>query len=150
MSMRTRCGRDVGIFLKASAPVDATETTSWPRPARQSSMSSRTRISSSTTRILDLGMRRFPSDRGCLVRRCVLSSESNLDRGPTGGVTLDDAPQLLDPGSDQAPAQGARAGEIHVCRDADSIVPDHEAKLFLSLVLATQVKRGRMTRPGGM
>src|SRR3989442_8636609 len=112
MSMRTRCGRDVGIFLKASAPVDATETTSWPRPARQSSMSSRTRISSSTTRILDLGMRTFPSDRGCLLLRCVLPSESNLDRGPTGGFTLDNAAQLLHHGSEQAPAPTTRAAQI--------------------------------------
>src|SRR2546428_4745802 len=96
-------------------------------------MSSRTRISSSTTRILDLGMRRFPSDRGCFVRRCVLSSESNLDRGPTGGLTLDDAAELLDQGSDQAAAQGARAAGVHVCGDNHSILPDDEARLFLSL-----------------
>jgi len=44
-----------------------------------------------------------------------LASESNLDRGPTGGLPLDDAAELLDQGSDQAPAQGARAVEIDVC-----------------------------------
>src|SRR2546428_958730 len=102
-------------------------------------MSSRTRISSSTTRILDLGMRRFPSDRGCLVRRCVLPSESNLNRGPPSGLTLDDAAELLDQGSDQAPAQGARAAEIHVCGYTHSIVPDDEAELFLSLGVEADV-----------
>src|SRR3989475_578835 len=150
MSMRTRSGRDVGIFLKASAPVDATETTSWPRPARQSSMSSRTRISSSTTRILDLGMRRFPCDRGCFVRRCVLPSESNLDRSPTRGLTLDDAAELLDQGSDQAPAQGARAAEIHVCGYTDSIVPDDEAELFLSLGVEADVNGAGVTEGEGV
>src|SRR5206468_1691486 len=150
MSMRTRSGRDVGIFLKASAPVDATETTSWPRPARQSSMSSRTRISSSTTRILDLGMRRFPCDRGCFVRRCVLPSESNLDRSPTSGLTLDDAAELLDQGSDQAPAQGARAAEIHVCGYTHSIVPDDEAELFLSLGVEADVNGARVTDREGV
>src|SRR3989442_5031502 len=96
-------------------------------------MSSRTRISSSTTRILDLGMRTFPSDRGCLVLRCVLPSESNLDRGPTGGFTLDDSAQPLDQGSDQAPAPRARAAEVHVCGDTNSIVPDEHAEIFLCL-----------------
>src|SRR3989442_7856926 len=102
------------------------------------------------TRILDLGMRSFPSDRGCPVRQCVLPSESNLDRGPTGGVTLDDAPELLDQGSDQAPAQRARAGEIHVCGDADSIVPDDEAELFLSLRVGSHGNCGRRNQPGSM
>src|SRR2546428_11603099 len=112
-------------------------------------MSSRTRISSSTTRILDLGMRRFPSDRGCLVRRCVLPSESNLNRGPPSGLTLDDAAELLDQGSDQAPAQGARAAEIHVCGYTHSIVPDDEAELFLSLGVEADVAGARVTARGG-
>src|SRR5882762_169624 len=108
-------------------------------------MSSRTRISSSTTRILDLGMRRFPSDSGCQIRRCVLPSESNLDRGPTGGVTLDAAAELLDQGSDQAPAQGARAAEVHVCGYTDSIVPDGQAELFLSLSMEADVDSAGVT-----
>src|SRR5437899_5333476 len=113
-------------------------------------MSSRTRISSSTTKILDLGMRRFPSDRGCLVRWCVLLSESNLDRGPTGGLTLDDAAELLDQGSDQAPAQGARAVETHVCGHTDPIVPDDEAELFLSLGVEADVHGARVTDREGV
>src|SRR5713101_8743356 len=113
-------------------------------------MSSRTRISSSTTRILDLGMGRFLSDSGCLVRRCALASESNLDQGPTGGLTLDDAAELLDQGSDQAPAQGARAVEIDVCGHADAIVPDDEAELFLSLGVEADVNGARVTDREGV
>src|SRR5881296_1277898 len=113
-------------------------------------MSSRTRSSSSTTRILDLGMRRFLCDCGCLVRRCVLASESNLHRGPTGGLTLHDATELLDQGSDQAPAQGARAVEIDVCGHTNSIVLHHEAELFLSPGVETDVHGARVTDREGV
>src|SRR4030095_11841980 len=92
-------------------------------------MSSRTRISSSTIRILDLGMGRFLCDGRCSVRRCVLPAESQLHHGATRGVTLTKASELLDQGSNQAPAQGARALEIDLGGHADPIVPDHEAEL---------------------
>src|SRR5207244_2902190 len=106
-------------------------------------MSSRTRISSSTTRILDLGMGRFLCDCRCLVRRCVLPAESNLHQGPPCGLTLDDAAELLDQGSDQAPAQRARALEIDVCGHADPIVVDHEAELVLSRGVEADVHGAR-------
>jgi len=79
-----------------------------------------------------------------------LPSESNLDRRPTGGLTPDDAAELLDQGSDQAPAQGARAAEIHIWGYTDSIVPDDETELFLSLGVEADVDGASVTDREGV